>query len=361
MFRRRIHARFQLQTAFVQTCPEEDVSGPMPRKEQVEPRIAIAGAGIVGSYLYRLLVKAGCRVDLFDKKNQTRCGLYPCAWGTSRGFTELVQAAGLDPESYILNRVDYLMMDEVRVPADLKTFDKPRLVKDLLQDAEVEYSEPDLTRYDRIIDATGVSRAFLPRIENDIVLQCTQYRVRIDAERKNAVRLGGIGYAWCFPLSNQTYHIGCGSLVSDPDRVIKELGWVGNPGPRGGMDIICGCRGRIRLAAPHRSQPFMVRDGKREIWGVGEAIGCVAPLAGDGIVPGMKSARILLQNWNDPKGYAHAVLEEFAWMEHERRVIDKVLRRKKLRLSDAWVLKKNSRRMGMRIGPRTAVKLVKAL
>jgi flavin-dependent dehydrogenase len=345
----------------VQTCPEEEVSGPMPRKEPAEPRTAVAGAGIVGAYLYRLLVNAGHRVHIFDKKNQTRCGLHPCAWGTSRGFNELVQAVGLDPESYILNRVDYLMMDEVRVSADLKTVDKPRLVKDLLRDAAVDYSEPDLTKYDRIIDATGVTRAFLPRIDNDIVLQCSQYRVRIDDERKNAVRLGGIGYAWCFPLSGQTYHIGCGSLVSDPDSVIRDLGWIENPGYNGGMDIICGCQGGIRLTAPVSSQPFMVRDGTRQIWGVGEAIGCVAPLAGDGIVPGMKSARILMEKWNDPQGYAHAVLEEFAWMEKERRVIDRVSRREKLRFKDAWVLKKNSRRMGMRIRARAAVKLVKAL
>jgi flavin-dependent dehydrogenase len=333
----------------------------MRRREAQESRVAIAGAGIVGAYLYRLLVNTGYKVDLFDKKHRTRCGLHPCAWGTSRGFTELVQAAGLDAESYILNRVDYLMMDEVRVPADLKTFDKPKLVKDLLQGARIEYSEPDVTRYHRIIDATGVSRAFLPEIDNDIILQCSQYRVRAGEERKNAIRLGGIGYAWCFPLSDNTYHIGCGSLVSDPDGVIKGLGWLGDDAPDEGMGIICQCRGGIRLTAPRASQPFIVGDGRREIWGVGEAIGCVAPLAGDGIVPGMKSARILMENWDDPRGYVRAVLEEFAWMENERRVIDKVSRREKLRFSDAWVLKKNSRRMGMRIGARAAVKFVKAL
>lgn len=333
----------------------------MSRKGAHESRIAIAGAGIVGAYLYRLLLNKGYQVDLFDEKKRTKCGLRPCAWGTSRGFTELVRAAGLDPESYILNRVDYLMMDEVRVQADLKTFDKPRLVKDLLQDAQIAYSEPDLTKYHRVIDATGVSRAFLPRIGHDIVLPCVQYRVRVGEERKNAVRLGGIGYAWCFPLSSNDYHIGCGSLVSDPRRVIEFLGWLGDAASRGDGRIICRCRGRIRLTAPLFSQPFVVCDGKSKIWGVGEAIGCVAPLAGDGIVTGMKSARLLMENWDDPRSYAHAVLEEFAWMENERKVIDKLSRRQKLTFRDAWVLKKNSRRMGMRIGLRQALKFVKAL
>lgn len=333
----------------------------MLRKEAHATRVAIAGAGIVGAYLYRLLLNKGYKADLFDKKNRTKCGLHPCAWGTSRGFSELVHAAGLDPEAYILNRLDYLMMDGVRIRADLKTFNKPRLVKDLLQDAKIEYSEPELTRYHRVIDATGVSRALLPKIDNDIVLQCVQYRVRAGEERKNSVRLGGIGYAWCFPLSNSNYHIGCGTLVSDPHRLMESLGWLGNASSQGITDIVCRCCGRIRLTAPRSSQPFVVGDGRREIWGVGEAIGCVAPLAGDGIVPGMKSALILVENWDDSRGYARAVLEEFAWMENERKVIDKLSHREKLNFRDALVLKRNSRRMGMHIGVRDAVRFVRAL
>jgi len=87
---------------------------------------------------------------------------------------------------------------------------------------------------------------------------------------------------------------------------------------------------------------------------VGEAIGCVAPLAGDGIVPGLKSARLLLEWWDNPDGYTRAVLREFDWMKKERAVVDKLRRGEKLGLSSAWVLKKNSKRMGMQVGLKEA-------
>jgi flavin-dependent dehydrogenase len=44
------------------------------------PKIAIAGAGFTGAYLYRLLRKAGYPIDIYDVTVQTRCGLSPCAW-----------------------------------------------------------------------------------------------------------------------------------------------------------------------------------------------------------------------------------------------------------------------------------------
>ena len=89
--------------------------------------------------------------------------------------------------------------------------------------------------------------------------------------------------------------------------------------------------GRIRLTAPHNSQPFVAAGSDGEVWGVGEAIGCVAPLAGDGIVPGMKSVQLLMKWWDDPSGYTRAVLKEFDWMKKERAVIDK-LRKKQPRV-----------------------------
>jgi hypothetical protein len=94
---------------------------------------------------------------------------------------------------------------------------------------------------------------------------------------------------------------------------------------------------------------------------VGEAIGCVAPLAGDGVVPGMKSVKILLEHWNDPDGYTAAILKEFEWMNKEREVINKLRTADRLNLKDAWVLKKNARRMGMQVELRDAVVLLKAL
>jgi flavin-dependent dehydrogenase len=317
---------------------------------RMELKIAIAGAGIVGAYLYRLLSNEGVKVDLFDTENGTKCGLTPCAWGTSRGFNELVEAAGLDPEKYILRCTDHVVLDDVRLGADLMTFDKPELVKDLLRGAEIEHTPLVATRYDRVIDATGVSRAYLPMIEGDVLIPCVQYRIQAHELLENRIKLGGVGYAWCFPLSDHTYHVGCGSLLEDPDRILQRLGWIADTPQQEGTKSICACAGRIRLTAPHYSQPFVVDGPRHGIWGVGEAIGCVAPLAGDGIVPGMKSVEILMNHWDDPEAYTRAILGEFDWMRNERRVVDKLMGMEHLGLSDLWVLKRNARRMGVRIG-----------
>jgi flavin-dependent dehydrogenase len=313
-------------------------------------KIAIAGVGVVGAYLYRLLNREGFQVDLFDRDPGSRCGLSPCAWGTSRGFPELVTASGLDPEKYVMKHFGYVVMDEYRIEADLATVNKPRLVKDLRQGANIKDSLPKVTEYDRIIDATGVSRAFLPAIQDDIVLPCVQWRIRTDIQLENRIKLGGIGFAWSFPLSRNEYHIGCGSFVSDPNKIIKELGWVQSVTSKGKGKIICACTGHVRLTGPQSSQPFVVEDGTCGIWGVGEAIGCVAPLAGDGIITGMRSAQLLLDYWNDPEGYTRAILREFQWMKPERNVIDKLRMCKSLKINDAWVLRRNSRRMGMKVG-----------
>jgi flavin-dependent dehydrogenase len=322
-------------------------------------RIAIVGAGMTGAYLYRLLAAKGLLVDVFDKFPGTRCGLTPCAWGTTRGFAELVKASGLDPSKYILKQPDHLIIDGLAISADLMTIDKRMLIKDLLQGVEIDYSEPDVIRYDRVIDATGVSRALLPSLADDFILPCTQFRVRTDRPLGNRIKLGGIGYAWCFPLSDHEYHVGCGSRISDPRRILNELGWVRNDTSR--STILCACTGTIRLAGPQSSQPFVVEGVEPEIWGVGEAIGCVAPLAGDGIIPGMRSAQLLMEQWDDPSGYTKAILREFRWMQGERRVVDKLRRDEAFGLGDAWVLKKNSRRMAMEVGLKEAAMLLKHL
>jgi flavin-dependent dehydrogenase len=319
--------------------------------------IAVAGTGIAGAYLYRILALRGFHVDLFDLPNRTKCGLTPCAWGTSKGFLRLVEACDLNPMSYVLHRPEHVWIDEVKIDADLMTFDKPRLIKDMLHGARVKNESPDITRYDRVIDATGLSRAFLPPIEKDLLLPCIQYRVKSKRRLENQIRLGGVGYAWCFPLSNGTYHIGCGSLLRDPAELLESLGWL----KRNGMKMVCDCRAKIRLTGPRSARPFVSSGPPEGVWGVGESIGCVAPLAGDGILTGMLTVKMLLKHWDDPQAYEKAVLREFGWMEEERRVVDKLLEGSVLGLRDARVLKNNSRRMGMRIGVADAASLLKNL
>ena len=321
-------------------------------------RIAIAGAGTTGAYLYRLLSNEGLKVDIYDRKRTTACGLNPCAWGTSRDFFELVRVIGLEPEKYVLQFCDRVLMDDVNLKGDLMTIDKPAFVKDLLQKTRIRYEHLEISMYDRVIDATGMSRAYLPPIEKDVLLPCVQHRVLTHETLENRIKLGGIGYAWCFPLAGYGYHLGCGSLAGDPAVALSEFDWLTK---KPHWNVVCACSGHVRIAGPHDSLPFVVDSTAGSIWGVGEAIGCVAPLAGDGIVPGMKSVQIMRKHWDDPHEYTKAILKEFEWMRNEREVINKLMRGDGLGIKDAWVLTKNSKRMGMQVNLKDALKLLKNL
>lgn len=323
--------------------------------------MAIAGAGLAGAYLYKLLSKERVRIDVYDLRPKTRCGVSPCAWATSEGFIGLVEASGLDPGKYILQQIDHVTVGEIKVKVELMTIDKPSLVKDLLEGTNIKYSPLEVKKYDRVIDATGLSRAFLTPIKEDIVSSCIQYCVQKNEPLEPRVEPAGIGYAWCFQLSNNRYHIGCGSLAEKPIQVMKKLGWFETYKLNPGRNILCGCTGKIRITGPKASQPFVIDGAWDGIWGVGEAIGCVGSIVGDGIVPGMRSAQILIDRWDSPDNYRESILREFSWIDDERKLIDKLRRRKPLNMGDALIIKNNSKRIGMNIGLAHAATLIKRL
>ena len=326
-----------------------------------QSNLAIAGAGVAGAYLYRLLSHEGIRIDVYDVRHKTQCGVSPCAWATSEGFIGLIGVSGLDPGKYILQQIDQVTVGEMKIKVEVMTIDKPLLVEDLLEGADIHYSPLDVKKYDRVIDSTGLSRTFLPPIKKDIISSCVQYRVQKNETLEDRVEPGGIGYAWCFHLSENRYHIGCGSLAEKPLQVLKDLGWLEIYNLNPGRNILCGCTGKIRITGPKESQPFVTNGTADGIWGVGEAIGCVGSIIGDGIVPGMRSAQILIDNWDSPDGYRASILKEFDWIDDERRLIDKFRKRKSLNMGDALIIKNNSKRIGMNIGLAQAAIFMKRL
>jgi flavin-dependent dehydrogenase len=324
-------------------------------------KIAICGAGLVGSYLYRLLNQTGIKqVTIFDNQrhHQTKCGISPCAWVTSIGFEELIEAVGLDPEHYILQTFDQILMNEIKVSGVIKIIDKPKLINDLLAGVNIIDSPVRINEFDRIIDATGVARAYLPEINNDVMASCIQYRVFSDESLECRIHISNVGYTWCFPLSDNEYHIGAGSIMIPPDQMLSKSGWLEN------KKHSCSCSGKIRFTSPQYSLPFvstMTDNNRGQVWGVGEAIGCVSPLSGEGIIPGLKSARLLLANWEDVVAYQNEILTEFEWVKKERSVVDKAMQGKRIGLLDAQILKNNTKRLSMNFKLNQALKLLRSL
>ena len=320
-------------------------------------RVAIAGAGLTGAYLYRCL-QGRYDVDIFDREKSTRCGAAPCAWGTSKEFGYYANRAGLEPNRYVRHVTSSVYLDDVALNVDLITFDKPRFVKDLLDGAVIRYAPLHPENYDRVIDATGAWRAFLPPSCRDIRVPGLQYLVETQKTLQTRISFVKIGYGWCFALSENRYHIGCACLSETPQVRLQELGWL-HPG--NGMKILCDCSGMLRVASAHDSQPFVIAAAGSSIWGVGEAIGCVSPLVGEGIVPGLQSVEILLKHWDNGDGYTKAILAAFDWMREERAVVDRLVAGKRLGIRDAWIVKKNSNRMGITVGLEVALRLMRRL
>ena len=143
-----------------------------------------------------------------------------------------------------------MWMDEVRIPGDLITFDKPALIQDLLKGARLRKDPIDVTTYDRVIDATGISRSYLPPIEGDVLLRCIQRRIETSEPLENRIKLSGVGYAWIFPLGCHGYHTGCGSLAVNPKGYLASLGWAENRGKNPSKKVLCACSGHVRLTGP---------------------------------------------------------------------------------------------------------------
>jgi flavin-dependent dehydrogenase len=311
-------------------------------------RIAICGAGLVGSYLYRLLDQAGYkRITLFESSipPATKCGLTPSAWAASSGFAEMLEPVGFDPADYILGTFDQAVLNGIKVKARVMVIDKPRLVSALLKGAAVKHSQPRASDFDRIVDATGFARAYLPALSQDLIATCVQSRVSSPERWDVAIDISNQGYAWRFPLFPNEYHIGAASAVMPPQKLLENLGWLNN------SRQVCACSSKLRLAGPHSSLPFTYigADRPTPVWGAGEAIGCVSPLMGEGILPGVKSAAIMLANWEAPEAYREAILREFSWMKEERQVLDKMVLGKKLGIFDAAALSHTAKRLKMNL------------
>jgi len=265
-------------------------------------KIAVVGIGVAGAYLIARLKKDHEIVGFERMKEDKHDSI--CAWGSSKHtLTELCEKADIDFEKYVIHdgKSLYIEIDNVgRFDIPLKglcTYDKIRIIRDMVKGCKVNYDVSpkleDLERdFDLIIDATGFYRMYLPKPANDFYIQTYQYKIEYEKEVPlNDFYVkpfpGMTGYFWYFPLGKKFAHVGAGDYcknhVKATDAFLKKYGGkitktVGRP---------------IRLATPDRCEPFY--HGK--VVGVGESIGAIYPLLGEGIIPSMICADIFIKNF----------------------------------------------------------------
>ena len=198
-------------------------------------RIAIAGAGIAGSYLVNLLSRNGITPDLFDAMDHaTSCGCRSCGWGAPVGIGRYLDAVGLRVEDYLLEPMPVMHFDGLVANTPLVTLDKPRLIRDLSRGTGLagrDLGAEEAEAYDIVVDATGIARAFLPPCTADLTLPTLQDRVVVKGRGGGAFPAGvygnqvpGLGYVWVFPLGNGRFHIGAGGIgLGSLDQVLDRF------------------------------------------------------------------------------------------------------------------------------------------
>jgi flavin-dependent dehydrogenase len=320
-------------------------------------KIAIAGAGMSGAYLYRRLVNDGFKdIDLYDVKKTTTCGSRPCAWG----FAPMEEIRRLiskvtDPSQFELYKSEVISFDGIKIRSNMLTINKPELIKELVGEAEIKQGQVDLTKYDRVIDATGVSRAYLPTIKNDLIAECSQYRVKTKEPLGFWIRTSSIGYEWCFPLGVDEYHIGFGNLKSEVRSFRPKKN---EDGQDLSIKAQCKCHSSVRLSSPFHSQPFTLDD---KVVGIGESIGAVAPLASDGNLYAMQCGEMLLDNWDDLDHYSEKVLQRYDWMRKERKALEKLMDGRIPSILEARTIKKHANSIGIEMNTIHVLKYLKKM
>jgi hypothetical protein len=116
--------------------------------------VIIAGAGLAGSYLGRLLEG---EPTLYDHNQSPGCG---CAWGTARSQVQrLLLETGLNLDDYILCKVDGCTNNKVFIPLrNCIIIDKPKLVRHLRKGLNIKKERYSFkgNRENLVVNATGI-------------------------------------------------------------------------------------------------------------------------------------------------------------------------------------------------------------
>ena len=279
-------------------------------------KLAIAGMGPAGAYLGASM-NGRADIEIYEMQTEKNFSSI-CAWGTgSGGIVDLTRKVGLNFDEYILYKSKHTYIEIgkklLKAKSDgLATFDKPRLLKDITKGINVHYNTRVFPGYlesrsSIAIDATGVYRRLLPQLKQDLLLPTIQYKVRFSEMPYDdffvSIFKNYGGYLWFFPLGGNTAFVGGGDMFNthEPEvmNFIKKFQGEILPNSRKGK--------AIRLLPPSMATPHYYMN----TIGVGESVGAVFPLVGEGILPSMLTADILMRTDFDRYSYSSSLKKTF--------------------------------------------------
>jgi len=309
-------------------------------------RIAIVGAGVAGSFLACLFNNKGYEVEVFEQFSKDMH--FPvCAWGTSKHMlTHFCNMVGLDFNEYILHvgkRLDiYIQGSDKHEYLNLKglvTYDKRRWENDMLKGVKINYGVRctrdnfPLHKYDYVLDCTGFHRSMLPKPNEDLAIPVWEYMLGNLSKERDFYVIGyrrAMGYFWHFPLGNGKAFVGSGHFKKDYYGIKEFLAEEPN------AQILMRIGRPVRLAPVTRVEPIVYKN----VIGVGESIGTVFPLLGEGITPSLQSAeilyRLLTEGEFSEESYRHELHRKLGYYDD----VYKVLR---LKMEERFSMLRHSR------------------
>ncbi len=296
----------------------------------------IVGGGPAGVALAHYLTKNGFRVKLFEGRKDV--GEKPCGGGVPPQIQGYLPV----PNKAILNVIKSMKVtyefNELGVWESGQTLfymiDRRTYLREYLSDFDYEMGKfVKLSKEGAIIDSKRIGKekvliavGALWRInERDMVANTVQYvisNVKVDDPQQLEFIFFKdlIGYAWIFPLSEKIVKVGIGGLNKNVDEleemlklVIKRKGFgIGKIVKRDGAPIDMG-----GLKVEWASEPYPV----------GEAIGAVMPLTGEGIRPSIMTAKALSEALSNGKyGYAELLtkLPIYKASKNQRKILKEI-------------------------------------
>ncbi len=275
--------------------------------------IAVIGAGPAGSAL-AYLAKRYLNTNIVVYEALKRPGLKACGWGLLRSVERYI---GTIPRGSILNNIKgFKIYVDNRLVVDYRSkrtiaymVDRPRLMEEMLEHSNAEVL---LGHRINIKEVLRINRNYLPVVATGFqwrprdrkLILGIEYRVKnahIDEPGLMEVWTwsGIVGYLWVFPFNNREVHIGIGG--TPPYTVLRRL-----------LDEFIKRDKRFKdTRIAERLSGYVTVNGLDKnfldpnIPVIGEAMGAVLPLTGEGMRPSMISAWSLIKalNYGDWRKY----------------------------------------------------------
>ena len=261
----------------------------------------VIGAGPAGStFTYLVSKKLNANVIVYEALS--RPGAKACGWGLIRSVEDYI---GVIPKRYILNKIKgfKIYVDNVEVVRYIsrKTYaymiDRPKLMEYYVSLGNVHFNtrvsiEEVVKNHPNYLPVIATGYMWKPQIRKLIIgVEYLVKNARIDEPEYFEVRTwqGFIGYLWIFPFNDRAAHVGVGGLTS-----YSELVHI--------LETFLKSDYRFRnINVTRRYVGLVSIDGVRKEYisfnypVIGEALGTVLPLTGEGIRPSIISAWCLVE------------------------------------------------------------------